>query len=74
MVSGPPLWSFSIDLMLLNSVLPWTRLAIAQGEGQVPTSAGLGSGEGQLAPGKKPQARKRPHPIGFLRNLPDLEK
>lgn len=46
MVSGPPLWSFSIDLMLLDSVLPRTRLAIAQGEGQEPSSVGLGSGEG----------------------------
>lgn len=46
MVSGPPLWSFSIDLMLFDSVLPRIRLAIAQGEGQVPSSVGLGSGEG----------------------------
>ena len=44
--------------MLLDSVLPKTRLGIAQGEGQVPTGAGLGSGEGLLAQGKRPQARK----------------
>lgn len=74
MVSSPPLWSFSTDLILLDYMLPRTRLAIAQGEGQVPTGAGLGSGEGLLAQGKRPQARKGPSPIGFLRNLLNLEK
>lgn len=55
--------------MLLDSVLPSTRLAIAQGKGQVPTSAGLAvqglggwGGGGQLAQAKRPQARKGPSP------------